>query len=118
MQKKGIKIEMAVTDEIVALQKNVSQFLDKANKSELKIRKLAESLKAEYKFYAGNMQFAKNQTKVAQSIGAKFEKMAKDLGVPVAGTEPAKNLNVVFDSLKQIDDTLTMMKESITAIGK
>ena len=118
MQKKGIKVEFAVSDEIVSLQKNVTQFLDKANKSELKIRKLAESLKQEYKFFAGNMQFAKNQTKIAQSLGGKFEKMAKELGVPVQGTEPAKNLNVVFDSLKQIDDTLTMMKESIASIGK
>jgi PAS domain-containing protein len=113
MQKRGIKIEFAVTDEIVALQKNVSQFLDKANKSELKIRKLAESLKAEYKFYAGNLQFAKNQTKVAQSIGAKFEKMAKDLGVPVAGTEPAKNLNVVFSDGVEFETDLGIFQPII-----
>jgi ribosomal protein L4 len=118
MQKKGIKIEMALSNDIAFLQKDVVSFLNKANSSDAKIQKLVQSLNAEAKFFLANKNYAKIKVKEAQSLGTKFEAMAKELGVAPNSLEPAKNLNVVLDSLKQIDDTITNIVQAIATVGK
>lgn len=56
--------------------------------------------------------------KRGEDLYKKFDSLAKQLGVPVKGSESEKNIGQIFDYASQIDDTLGSMQDKIASIPK
>jgi len=73
-------------------------------------------LKDEYAHYKMNANFGKDKAKSLQKKWAKFEKLAKELGINPEGTETGKLIDKAFDFADQTNDTLMNMKDAIKSI--
>lgn len=114
----AMKVDLAITDDIVAVLKDVKSTLDKANAADARIAKAIEVLKKEYTFYSMNKKLGAVYTKRGEDLYKKFDSLAKQLGVPVKGSESEKNIGQIFDYASQIDDTLGSMQDKIASIPK
>lgn len=112
------KVELAITDDIKSNAKMVSDFLKSVNKADLTIQKSVQAINSAYKPIAPNLGYGKKMLKVAQDLKNKFEKMAKDLGVNVQGTDADKQLSQMYSEISQIEDSLTNIQDGFKAIGK
>jgi archaellum component FlaC len=113
-----MKVDLAITDDIVAVLKDVKSTLDKANAADARIAKAIEVLKKEYTFYSMNKKLGTLYSKKGQDLYKKFDALAKQLGVPVKGSESEKNIGQIFDYASQIDDTLGSMQDKVASIPK
>ena len=109
---------MAVTDDIVAVLKEVQQRVDKANGAVNKIEKAIDVIKKEYAFYSSNKKIGSVYAKKGQDLFKKFDSLAKELGVPVKGSEPDKNIAKILDFAKQLDDIVGNMSQGIASLPK
>lgn len=114
----AMKVDLAITDDIVAVLKDVKSTLDKANAADARIAKAIEVLKKEYTFYSMNKKLGSLYNKRGEDLYKKFDSLAKQLGVPVKGSESEKNIGQIFDYASQIDDTLGSMQDKIASIPK
>jgi ABC-type nitrate/sulfonate/bicarbonate transport system substrate-binding protein len=112
------KVDLAITDDIKAQAKIVSDFLKLVNKADTAIQKNVQAINAAYKPVAPNLAFGKQLAKRAQDLKGKFDKMAKDLGVNVQGTDADKQLSQLYSEISQIDDSITNIQDAFKAIGK
>lgn len=112
------KVDLAITDDIKAQAKIVSDFLKLVNKADTTIQKNVQAINAAYKPVAPNLGFGKQLAKRAQDLKGKFDKMAKDLGVNVQGTDADKQLSQLYSEISQIEDSITNIQDGFKAIGK
>ena len=115
---KSVKIELGLTQNIEATLKQVSAYLDKANKADAKIQKLANDLNSTYKEFGVNANYPKNVTKTLDGYNAQLEKLSKELGVDVKGTPVYKAILDAYEFADQVNDTFMNMKAAISSIGK
>jgi hypothetical protein len=95
MQKKGIKIDMALVDEVEKLYQD-------ANDSQFK----AETMIVDYNTMANNIASLLNQVSqkwvASKSKLEQFEKASKELGVPLSSQQENKKKTIDI-SIKEID---------------
>ena len=115
---KSEKVELGVTQDIEATLKQVSVYLDKANKADVKIQKLATDLNATYKEFGVNINFPKNITKKLDGYSTQLEKLSKELGVDAKATPAYKAILDAYEFADQVNDTFMNMKAAISSIGK
>ena len=118
MSENMIEVNLGIIDDIALSLKTVKQRLDQANAADAKIAKAVEVIKKEYGFYAANQKIGPVYTKKGQDLYKKFEDLAKQLGVPVKGSEAEKNICLIFDYADQLNDTVTGMKERVISASK
>jgi adenine-specific DNA methylase len=112
------KVELGLTQNIEATLKQIIAYLDKANKADTKIQKLANDLSSTYKEFGVNINYPKNVTKTLDGYNAQLEKLSKELGVDVKGTPVYKAILDAYEFADQVNDTFMNMKAAISSIGK
>ena len=112
------KVELGVTQYIEATLKQVSTYLDKVNKADAKIQKLATDLNATYKEFGVNINYPKNIIKRLDGYSTQLDKLSKELGVDAKGTPAYKAIFDAYEFADQVNDSFMNMKSAISSIGK
>ena len=108
------RVELALADELKTYVKNASQITAKYAKQKALIVKNVQTLNEASKDLILNKDYGKKVLASAAKFKAQFDKLSKDLGVSLAGSEPDKLLSEVFmlgeDAQGHIDDAITALK--------
>lgn len=112
------KIELAITDQVASLLKNVQKTLSDYNKADNKIQSLAKQINDLYKPMATNKGYAGRLTKIIDGHQKNAEKLFKELGISMSGTDVQRQLSELYDLASQIDDTMSNADNAIKSIGK
>jgi len=115
---KSTKVELGVTQDIDATLKQVSAYLDKVNKADSKIQKLATDLNATYKEFGVNINYPKNIIKRLDGYNTQLQKLSTELGVDAKATTAYKAILDAYEFADQVNDSFMNMKAAISSIGK
>lgn len=107
------KVELALADELVTAVKQATQAATSYAKSKDKITKAINSIKGDIDALKLNKDYGKKVLANAAKYKAQFDKLSKDLGVSLQGSEPDKLLSQLYmvaeDVQGDIDDALAMV---------
>jgi len=112
------EIKLAVSDEIKFHVKSASQFAADVAKKKAIILKNVAAINDAYKTIAPNQQWGKKVLANADKFKASLDKLSKELGISIQGSEPDKLLSELYmlaqDGQGDIDDINSALK----SIGK
>ena len=113
-----MEVELAVTDQVSTLLKQVQKTLADYNKADNKIQAIAKQINDLYKPINANKGYAGRLTKIIDGHQKNAEKLFKELGVPMQGSDLQKQLSELYSLASQIDDTMSNAELAIKSIGK
>lgn len=109
-----VKVDLALYDEIKVRAKQASDVATKFAKQRALIVKTVATLNEASKDIVLNKDYAKKLLTSAKTYQTQLEKLAKELGVNLKGSEPDKLLSDLYmyaeDSQGDIDDALAALK--------
>lgn len=109
-----MKVDLALYDEIKVRAKQSAARVAQFNKQKALIIKTVAALNEASKDIILNKDYAKKLLADAKKYQAQMEKLSKELGVSLKGSEPDKLLSDLFmyaeDSQGDIDDALAALK--------
>jgi uncharacterized protein YjbK len=109
-----VKVDLALYDEIKVRAKQSATRVTQFAKQKALILKTVASLNEASKDIILNKDYAKKLLAAAKTYQAQMEKLSKELGVSLKGSEPDKLLSDLFmyaeDSQGDIDDALAALK--------
>ena len=112
------EIKLALTDDIKYQVKYSGQFVADVAKRKAIILKSVAAINDAYKLIAPNTGWGKKAEANAAKLKANLDKLSKELGISVQGSEPDKMLselyNIISTGQGDIDDILNALK----TIGK
>lgn len=112
------KVELGVMDQVSSLLKQVQKTLADYNKADAKIQALSKQINDLYKPINANKGYAGRLTKIIDGHQKNAEKLFKELGVPMQGSDLQKQLADLYSFAGQIDDTMSNAENAIKSIGK
>lgn len=112
------RVELGVTDQVASLLKQVQKTLADYNKADAKIQALTKQLNDLYKPINANKGYGGRLTKIIDGHQKTAEKLFKELGVQMQGTDVQKQLAELYSLASQIDDTMSNADLAIKSIGK
>lgn len=108
------KIDLALADDLKAAVKNSQSSAAMYAKAKATIDKSIAAMKASADMIRNNKDWGKKASADAQKYKAQLDKLSKELGVNLAGSEPDKLLSELFmyveDVQGDIDDALAALK--------
>ena len=108
--KLGMNVELGLKEDLALAVKNAKAVSVTYAKSKDKIVKSIASIKSDIEALKLNKDYGKKQLVNAQKFKAQLDKLSKELGVSLTGTEPDKLLNELYDFTNSaqgdIDDAL------------
>lgn len=109
-----VKVDLALYDEIKVRAKQSAARVTQFAKQKALILKTVAALNEASKDIILNKDYAKKLLTAAKTYQAQMEKLSKELGVSLKGSEPDKLLSDLFmyaeDSQGDIDDALAALK--------
>ena len=109
-----VKVDLAVADELKVRAKQAAARVTQFAKQKALILKTVAALNEASKDIILNKDYAKKLLADAKKYQAQMDKLAKELGVNLQGSEPDKLLSDLFmyaeDSQGDIDDALAALK--------
>lgn len=108
------EVQLALLDELKVYAKNTAKYAADYKKKSEAIKKNVSALQELLKDVAVNKDYGKKVLANAQKYKAQMDKLSKDLGINLQGSEPDKLLSEIFmlgeDAQGNIDDALNAVR--------
>lgn len=112
------RVELALNDEIARQVKSNQDAYNNYLKAKNTIDKSVAAMKAAVTLILNNKDWGKKKAAEAQKYKAQLDKLSKELGVNLAGSEPDKALSTLFMIAEDGGGVITDAITAINSIGK
>lgn len=113
-----VKVDLALAQDVQTLIKSKTLSYNKYLKSQGLINKSVDAINSLMADITPNMGSAKETLAAAQKYKAQMDKLSKELGVPLAGSELDKGISQLYMIAEDMQGVLDDIQSKLKSIGK